>query len=357
MLNFDEVKSVLKAVIIARKGGVPLDEIEEEFQRHTGVNIPYLSLGFTCLYDMMRQIKEIITIRNEENRVVYVTLPDKRTDHISFLVSRQKDTTKSYKESHQSSTRKQRLETQFKPYTRKVLNRSTPFCFGSDGEHSDGDLMEYNSVIISDPPKDMSRIHEPLINGLQMIGDDFFLQIAIRNLHQPIWRKKPCSPLHCGLCVSGMTIRGCIKSLKSVKSLSNKLVILLGAEDVYRGRTVDQMKEDFEELLDVLHTCFAFSKSAIKLCTIPPLANLNIYDHGNCLITYRAFNNYLYKLAYDNKYNLADFYRKMTNANSETEYEFFQLDARMVSGSSHPYVLFNRRGRRLATNILTSEKD
>lgn len=35
-----------------------------------------------------------------------------------------------------------------------------------------------------------ANIYEPVANGQQLIGDDFFLQLAIRNLHLPIWRYK-----------------------------------------------------------------------------------------------------------------------------------------------------------------------
>lgn len=33
-------------------------------------------------------------------------------------------------------------------------------------------------------------VHTPLCHGNQLIGDDFFLQLAIRNLKRPIWRKQ-----------------------------------------------------------------------------------------------------------------------------------------------------------------------
>lgn len=35
-----------------------------------------------------------------------------------------------------------------------------------------------------------ANIYEPVANSQQLIGDDFFLQLAIRNLHLPIWRYK-----------------------------------------------------------------------------------------------------------------------------------------------------------------------
>lgn len=40
--------------------------------------------------------------------------------------------------------------------------------------------------------------------------------------------------LHSGLCISGQTIKECTRTLKKVQVLSNRLVIMLGAEDIYR---------------------------------------------------------------------------------------------------------------------------
>lgn len=112
------------------------------------------------------------------------------------------------------------------------------------------------------------------------------------------------------------------------------------------------MKWDFDDMIDLLHSRFAFSRDAIKLCTIPPLANLGVYSNGNKLEALRCFNNYLRYFASSNNYGLVDFSTHMTNPNLDTEWDLFQLDARMVSGSNHPYVLWNKRGRCLAVNLL-----
>lgn len=39
--------------------------------------------------------------------------------------------------------------------------------------------------------------------------------------------------LRCGLCISGQSISDCIKRLNDVECISNQIVIMLGAVDIY----------------------------------------------------------------------------------------------------------------------------
>lgn len=39
--------------------------------------------------------------------------------------------------------------------------------------------------------------------------------------------------LRCGLCISGQTINDCVKKLNDVECISNQIVIMLGAVDIY----------------------------------------------------------------------------------------------------------------------------
>lgn len=353
-----EVKSLIRAVIVACKGGVPLDDINDEFHRQTGYDIPYLRLGYTSLQDLFRTFRSVKTERNHNGVLVYKVVELGRMKHIDDLVKKQRDPVIR----HNHEKKKERLAQ--RPYERQPDNvtKSNPAYYNpiSETEDSAYDSTVYDDdnrspVRIEAPPRDLSHIHEPLMNGQQLIGDDFFLQLAIRNLRRPIWRKAPCSALHCGLCISGLTIRGFMNILGGIKSLSNKIVILIGAEDIYRGRTFDELRWDFEDMVSLLHSRFAFSRDAIRLCTIPPLANLGVYSDGNKLQVLRGFNNHLRYFASTNHYGLVDFYTHMTNVNLDTEWDMFQLDARMVSGSNHPYVLWNKRGRCLAVNLLARQ--
>ncbi|CAD6212888.1 GSCOCG00005563001-RA-CDS [Cotesia congregata] len=363
-----EVKSLIKALIISNKGGMPINKIDDEYHCQTGDFIPYLRLGFTSLYDMLRNFNGIRTERNELGDVVYRVVDLGRMAHIDDLVRKQKDEV--IRPDRKRKDRLTRLNNNQPQPPKKAKNTHPAFNNFISGNYYSLFIFEYfkgedsayestaydddnqSPIRIEDPPRDLLHVHEPLMNGQQLIGDDFFLQLAIRNLRRPIWRKAPCTALHCGLCISGMTIRALTNKIRRIKSMSNKIIILIGAEDVYKGHSFDEMKWDFDDMIDLLHVRFAFSRDAIKLCTIPPLANLGVYSNGNKLEALRCFNNYLRCFASSNNYGLVDFSTHMTNPNLDTEWDLFQLDARMVSGSSHPYVLWNKRGRCLAVNLL-----
>ncbi|XP_074099337.1 uncharacterized protein LOC141527659 [Cotesia typhae] len=354
--ELEEVKSLIKALIISNKGGVPINKIDDEYHYQTGDFIPYLRLGYYSLHDMFRNFDGIRTERNEVGDVVYRVVDLGRMAHIDDLVRKQKDSV--IRPDRKRKDRFTRINDNQPPPPKQAKKIQSTFCnFISEGEDSAYESTAYDDdnqtpIRIQDPPQDLLHVHEPLMNGQQLIGDDFFLQLAIRNLRRPIWRKAPCTALHCGLCISGLTIRALTKKIRHIKSMSNKIIILIGAEDVYRGHSFDEMKWDFDDLINLLHSRYAFSRDAIKLCTIPPLANLGVYSNGNKLEALRCFNNYLRYFASSNNYGLVDFSTHMTNPNLDTEWDLFQLDARMVSGSNHPYVLWNKRGRCLAVNLL-----
>ncbi|XP_043269694.1 uncharacterized protein osk [Venturia canescens] len=376
----EETTKILKSCVVAHQGGVPQENLDDEFYKFTGNYIPYLALGFKSLYEFLGSVKDLVKKRNSENNLVY-TVCDPKIAHISSMVEKQKNPCCApYRAKIQTNKRKvprefRRGRKANKRQKNEGRNRIGQWNPIRDRYHSseegEPDQMsgsdewfddEYNHPVrIIERPQKLDVVHEPLVNGKQLIGDDFFLQLAIRNVGATVYRNGPCTALSSGLCKSGQTIKECTRRLKKVEVLANKLVVMLGAEDIYRGHSSDEMIEDMEELLLCLENRHAFSKSAITLCTIPPLANLHVLGHKKKLENLKDFNSWIIEKtnAFCDtrrfsgiRYNLVDFHTKNTTVHGSTEYEFFQLDARMVSGTPQPYVLWSHRGRRLAMNLL-----
>ncbi|CAG5093480.1 Protein of unknown function [Cotesia congregata] len=188
-----EVKSLIKALIISNKGGMPINKIDDEYHCQTGDFIPYLRLGFTSLYDMLRNFNGIRTERNELGDVVYRVVDLGRMAHIDDLVRKQKDEV--IRPDRKRKDRLTRLNNNQPQPPKKAKNTHPAFNnFISEGEDSAYESTAYDDdnqspIRIEDPPRDLLHVHEPLMNGQQLIGDDFFLQLAIRNLRRPIWRK------------------------------------------------------------------------------------------------------------------------------------------------------------------------
>ncbi|XP_046603057.1 maternal effect protein oskar-like [Neodiprion virginianus] len=201
---------------------------------------------------------------------------------------------------------------------------------------------------------------EPLVNGHQLIGDDFFLQLAIKNFGAQPWKPEARAGIECGLCISGQTIDDCRRRLEKTQFLSGKITILLGAVDVFRGHSLEKMVRDMKNLLDVCRD--RFNLTEVTLCTIPPLANYSVRCNLSKLSVLYSFNNWI-KLhsqyspddSYIHHYNVIDVFSKFTDGNNRTLYDYFQIDARMVSGCRYPHVLWNAKGRRLAISMLEKQ--
>lgn len=179
--------------------------------------------------------------------------------------------------------------------------------------------------VLTPPPENRRVVQTPLVSNGQLIGDDFLLQLSIRELRKPIWREYRNGPLHTGLCVSGQTVRECIKALREIDVMSNKLVIMLGAEDIFQGRESVFIQSDYEELLELLSTKFAYAAGAITLCTIPPLGNISWMNQPTQFTALRAFNYWIASYALENGYQLADFFSHFSNFRGTPKYELFQV--------------------------------
>ncbi|XP_023290582.1 maternal effect protein oskar [Orussus abietinus] len=409
-MSFEDTVASLKACIISRKGGVPLEEINSEYEKLVGRSIPYMKLGFTSLFDLLRNIPDIYTKRNEKDEHFFQVV-DSATAHIQHLVNKQRSAESvrfAQEAGRKKSGNKKRDEflssrwrnssedrnSQRRRKTRDVNNeirsqnrmrslgrrRNYEKEFGDfnslwDSEQSELQSYEHGEslidyeidvyecsypVVIAEKILDLNRIFEPVVYGQQLIGDDFFLQLTIRNIPDAqIIREDNRSPIHSGLCISGQTIAGCIEKLKKVKSLTNRITILLGAVDIYMKRSREQLISDMESLLELCIDRFGFSKSTITLCTIPPLANISLMCHPNQFNTLLGFNSWIKSIScrstfkeMKSAYRLIDFFTAFTGKNMSTDYKLFQMEARMVSGCSSAHVLWSKTGRKKAINLL-----
>ncbi|XP_015178316.1 PREDICTED: uncharacterized protein LOC107067381 isoform X2 [Polistes dominula] len=405
----EETIALIKSCIISQKGGIPINHLNYEFEKIVGEPIPYARLGFSNLHELLKKVDGLKTIKRADG-VETLLVNDPKIKHIVDLIQKQKENYKANKSKHykrfvpfdsrnfNNITRNngkdnKKLEFNNKDrvwfYDNEIYNKrqdvaingnrnltAALYSFNSEDQNYDKYCLsaklnnEYSNIVVIEACKPIkeTKIYEPIILSHQLIGDDFFLQLVIRHLGLPVWRQAGNMALHCGLCISGQTISDCIKRLNEVECISNKIVIMLGAVDIYNGDTSQTLITNMKNLLKILKYKFAFSNSAIKICTIPPLANLSLYGHVNKVSTLYSFNNWIRCLNCvennlnrnsnnidDNYYQIIDLFQHFTDENYTTQYEWFQLNARMVSGCKHPYVLWNKYGRKRAMELLTAE--
>ncbi|XP_011252874.1 uncharacterized protein LOC105249250 [Camponotus floridanus] len=382
----EETIALIKSCIISKKGGVPIGDLNDEFQNLVGEPIPYRRLGFSSLRAFLRIIDGLETKRNEFGEQI-LKINDSKIAHIDRLIRYQKvdyskTKNKYYKQfAHRKNNSEYNDDRRQRNRATHNINRANkriedldyrrdPYLSKTHGFHENNSFSyeEENHcpvVIELNETKEITSIHEPTASGQQLLGDDFFLQLAIRNLHLPIWRYKDNLALHCGLCISGQTISDCTRSLRNISTISNRVVILLGSVDVYNGATCEEMIYDMTELLQVLRSKFHLSNSAITICTIPPLANLSIYAYKKQSLALFCFNNWIRSLADDasrrdasfESYPIIDLFESFCNETYVTEYDWFQTQARRVSGTKHSYVLWNNKGRKRAMSLICEKED
>ncbi|XP_047349567.1 uncharacterized protein LOC124949072 [Vespa velutina] len=397
----EETIALIKSCLISKKGGIPIRSLNNEFEKIVGEPIPYTRLGFSSLRSLLSKVDGLKTIKKlngEETLIVN----DPKIKHIVDLIKKQKEDykatnskyykrfttypsscynninhndTNTSKDEQYEDRNKVWFSDNIKYYKRRKKNQNLNLNSSNYESTRDNKCLSYevydsehnNIVVIEKCNSQIEKtIYEPILLRHQLIGDDFFLQLVIRNLGLPVWRYIGDMALRCGLCISGQTINDCIKRLKDVECISNQIIIMLGAVDIYNGASFDDLIKSMEYLLKILKYKFAFSNSAIKICTIPPLANLSLHGHVNKARALYSFNNWIRGLNYKehsnfqsyiekNSYRIIDFFEGFTNETYTTQYEWFQLNARMVSGCKHPHVLWNKHGRKRAMELLTDE--
>ncbi|KAG5314129.1 OSKA protein, partial [Acromyrmex insinuator] len=385
-IKMEETVALIKSCIISKKGGVPITDLNDEFQILVGESIPYRRLGFTSLRAFLQTIDGLETSWNNFGEQT-LRINDSKISHIDKLIRKQKmdyskTRNKYYKQfmrngnlRHDDRRQKNRLIYNVDRINRRNQNfaqRRDLNLFRTNGIYKNKDFLcmeeenHHPIVIETNQVKKHDSVYEPVANGQQLLGDDFFLQLAIRNLHLPIWRYKDSLALHCGLCISGQTISDCTRALRNINTISNRVVILLGSVDVYNNATCEEMVYDMTELLQVLRSKFHLSNTAITICTLPPLANLSIYAHKKQSMALLSFNNWIRSLTDDPSkrdpsfinYLVIDLYEKFCfDETYVTNYDWYQTQARRVSGTKHSYVLWNMKGRKRAMSLICEEEN
>ncbi|XP_053964128.1 maternal effect protein oskar [Anastrepha ludens] len=215
--------------------------------------------------------------------------------------------------------------------SRSAGRPSSPFCTKSS-------RYEYDSVYASDSDYEAHLLDFPLL------GDDFFLFLARMELRCKF--KKNDKVLQSGLCVSGQTIVGAIRRIKQLENQCKSIIVNIGSVDIMKGRPLVQIEHDFRELVNLL-----FKKGFTPiLTTLAPLAN---FAHDKQVkFKLERFNQFIKKEA---KFLVVmDIWACLVNERGYILFDCFQNEPRMVSGTSEPYVFWNKIGRQRVLQLIES---
>ncbi|KAL7289808.1 hypothetical protein TKK_0016209 [Trichogramma kaykai] len=354
-----ERKSVITAIkscIATHKGGLEPYALEREYKLNTGEDLPIREMGYRSLYHMLSDIPDIKNTKNEAGRQVLLCTSSK-TKHLQEMIKLQKDP-KNYVVSSKrvkrdafmekrNKTRKERHDMNRSTWTRPNRSNNTSMQPPTEENWGRPEIL----TVDEDFKKDQVCT-TPVVYRSQLIGDDYFLQLCIKYCDVPLVRKHAKAAITCGTVQSGQTIKKAIQRLENIKAMANKLVINLGTVDIYNRRNASEMIESYKDLLFLLKEKFGYKETQITICTLPPMCNVGIHDIDR-YFNYKTFNEWIRFYASQKGYQLLDFHMEFSTPGDKLcDYSYFQMDARMVSGTIHPHVLWNYKGRQKAMNLL-----
>lgn len=287
----------VKSILVARaKTGATLNEIMEDYRELIGEDIK--------IYHLRHILKHINGVWNELDTFGTIKwhIESARSKHIIDMIKRQRD---------ERILNKKKKNELYNNYYFKYDNfTQTPYVAQSLNARPNGYL-----------------------NNFQLFGDDFFLWMSVHELKSRLLPGHRV--LQTGFCISGQFIKDATRRVYTSPYIDTNVIINLGSVDILHGHEYLDIVSDFNELIN------AFKKRGIipVVTTLPPLANLG-HSH-EMKHTLSMFNNYLR----NSQEYVIDLHECLVNRNNKIMYECYQLEARYVTGSCQPHVLWNKLGR------------
>ncbi|KAJ9593752.1 hypothetical protein L9F63_014725, partial [Diploptera punctata] len=91
-MEHEDTFNIIKSVVVSRKGGIPLSEINDEFKEYVGHDIPFLEMGYRSLAALLMRVPGLIFERTGHRLILQVH--DDKTAHINKLVNLQEQSNK-----------------------------------------------------------------------------------------------------------------------------------------------------------------------------------------------------------------------------------------------------------------------
>ncbi|KAK7867463.1 hypothetical protein R5R35_009773 [Gryllus longicercus] len=126
----------------------------------------------------------------------------------------------------------------------------------------------------------------PLLDGYQLIGDSLLLRFAEQVLFERCIYDNGMRYL--GLCVSGQTIEELKERVENKFSpVGEKIILLIGTNNILQGASADDMRDSLVELLDLLDE----RAKRIVILTLPPIPKLE--NDGRFWYKFNSYNGFI----------------------------------------------------------------
>jgi len=87
----ENLKIEIKALLCSAKEGLTERELIKEYKDYQGCYLPFSTLGYNTLYDLMKDLKDVCTIQKVFGNWVFYPVHDQTTIRLATLISGQKD--------------------------------------------------------------------------------------------------------------------------------------------------------------------------------------------------------------------------------------------------------------------------
>ncbi|XP_055687125.1 maternal effect protein oskar [Lutzomyia longipalpis] len=311
----------IKSILALYPHGATYDIISEDYAELVGEPIGW---SYAEFFLIMNNLNSICYSRDFYGNIHWTSMSPK-TSHIRRMVQLQKN------------PHRRRKTTTIGPCNFDGPPRKKPMRMkqAPPPQSEESEEIEVDSCV-EDTDETFQSCQDPFNPHLyeyQMIGDDFFLALA--RLELGFMALPGVKIQQSGLCISGQTIRGAIEHLNRMRrgSVSKRVIINLGTVDLLHGRDVLDIKTEYRMLLSQLKE---MGIHAI-VTTLPPIANHSY--HSTIKPNWEKLNAFLRR-----QRNCIDIASGMMQ-NGRTLFSCYQGEAKHVSGSSRPHVLWNKIGR------------
>ncbi|KAJ6649716.1 Maternal effect protein oskar [Pseudolycoriella hygida] len=314
--NADILKAEIKSILAFKaQNGATFSEVKDEYAYLMGKEMNFNSSSEFIHF--MSSMEDVYAVKGSDGQLQWFSNSAK-SQHINVFVKEQK------------------IQREPRTYTRSTCYYNDNYMYKSKLRKCFSNQNNY------DLNKPNHGQQSSFFYYYQLVGDDFFLQLAKLDCKLPFEYITPKNSLQwsrpikkCGHCISGLTIRGLTKLLKSGKKLSKHIILNVGSVDLLQGRDFHEMRDDFLELYSELR----MGRYDTFITTLAPLANLRFsMDDQN---RWSEFNSFLV----DNFPNVLDIASCFLSESNRVIYECYQLKPKYVSGCNQAHLLWNYIGR------------
>ncbi|GAB0091763.1 hypothetical protein DMENIID0001_066400 [Sergentomyia squamirostris] len=314
------IKSILN---LRPTEGSTFQQIKDDYDELVGEDI---DCSYREFASMMMNVEDVKTFRDFYGNIYWIS-SSKKSEHMRHLIRHQK--TKDPRKRNLPSAsiqpcnfrqkaRKMASSTssnhRFEPYKKSVRKVSGP--------RTNYRAMFHNQDLCT-----------PHLYDYHLIGDDFMLAVARIDLGFHL--RQGCKIQQSGLCISGQTVSDAIIRLSQMplEAIPKRVIISLGSVDLIHGRQALDIQTEYVYLLKML------SDLGVKVIvtTVAPIANFTIAS--NLKKNWEKLNVFLRGQPF-----FIDISEQVMQ-NKHILYSCYQGEAKYVTGSTRPHVLWNTIGR------------